>query len=89
MFVFFPLSFCNWILSFWSQIPALKTLFLCCSVLEFHFFLTMAFFLSVNVDFVAQSLASGTVEDWEKQILSSLIIIALLEKKKIITVVNF
>lgn len=34
------------------------------------------------MDFVAQSLASGTVEDWEKQILSSLIIIALLEKKE-------
>ena len=43
------------------------------------------------MDFVAQSLASGTVEDWEKQILSSIIIIALLEKKKktTITVENF
>ena len=41
------------------------------------------------MDFVAQSLASGTVEDWEKQILSS-IIIALLEKKTTtITVENF
>lgn len=30
--------FCNWILSFRSQIPALKTLFLCCSVLEFSSF---------------------------------------------------
>ena len=46
------------------------------------------------MDFVAQSLASGTVEDWEKQILSSLIIIiiiiiiALLEKKKTTTVEN-
>lgn len=40
-------------------------------------FLTLAIFLSVNVDFVAQSLASGTVEDREEQILSSLIIIAL------------
>lgn len=35
------------------------------------------------MDFVAQSLASGTVEDREKQILSSLIIIALLEKRKL------
>lgn len=62
--------------------PCIEDLFLCCSVLEFNSFLTLAFFLSVNVDFVAQSLASGTVEEWEKQILSSLIIIiALLEKK--------
>lgn len=46
-------------------------------------FLTLAFFTSVIMDFVAQSLASGTVEDREKQILSSLIIIALLEKRKL------
>lgn len=54
-----------------------------CSGVPFVFF-TLAFFLSVNVDFVAQSLASGTVGDREKQILSSLIIIiiALLEKIK-------
>lgn len=53
------------------------------------FFLTLAFFLSVNVDFVAQSLASGTVEDREKQILSSLTIIALLGKNENNTVENF
>lgn len=65
------------------QIHCIENLFLCC-VLEFHLFSSLAFFLSVNVDFVAQSLASGTVGDREKQILSSLIIIiiALLEKIK-------
>lgn len=42
--------------------PCIEKLFLCCSVLEFISF-PLAFFLSVNVDFVAQSLASGTVED--------------------------
>jgi hypothetical protein len=39
-------------------------------------------FMSVNVDFVAQSLASGTVEDGEKLILSSLLLVALLETKR-------
>lgn len=43
--------------------------------------LTLAFFLFVNVEFVAQSLASGTVEDWEKLSSLVIIIIALLEKK--------
>lgn len=44
----------------------IENLFLCCSVLEFNSFLTLAFFyfvLSVDADFVAQSLASGTVEE--------------------------
>lgn len=46
--------------------PCIENLFLCCSVLEFNSFLTLAFFylvLSVDADFVAQSLASGTVEE--------------------------
>lgn len=34
------------------------------------------------MDFVAQSLASGTVDDREKQISKSLIVIALLETQK-------
>lgn len=80
LFSFF--FFCNWILSFQSQIPTLKTYFYVVVFWSSSLFLTLAFFLSVNVDFVAQSLASGTVEDREKQILSSLIIIALLGKKR-------
>lgn len=58
-----------YVVVFWSSILFLS--------LAFFFF-----FLSVDVDFVAQSLASGTVDDREKQISKSLIVIALLETQK-------
>lgn len=59
----------------------------CSGRFPLHFCFSFFFLLpSVDVDFVAQSLASGTVEEeeeeeWEEQMLSSLIIIALLGKK--------
>lgn len=71
IFMFF-LFFCNWILCFWSRIPALKNRFYVVVFWSSVLFLTLALFLSVNMDFVAQSLASGTVDNWEEQILSSL-----------------
>lgn len=72
--MFFFFFFCNLILSFQSWLPGLKTNFYFYVVVfwnSFFFSLSLAFLLSVNVDFVAQSLASGTVEDWEKPILCS------------------
>lgn len=54
-----------YVVVFWNSFPSSLWLSFCLS----------------NVDFVAQSLASGTVDVWEEQILSSLIVIALLEKK--------
>lgn len=59
----------------------------CSGRFPLHFCFSFFFLLpSVDVDFVAQSLASGTVEEEEEeereeQMLSSLIIIALLGKK--------
>lgn len=68
---FFFLFFCNWIL-FLKSNPCIENRFYVVVFWSSDLFLTLALFLSVNMDFVAQSLASGTVDNWEKQILSSL-----------------
>lgn len=45
VFFFFLFFFCKWILSFSKSNPCIENFFLCCSVLEFSSFLTLAFFL--------------------------------------------
>lgn len=68
MFSFFLFLFYKQNLGFLKSNPYIESLFLCCSVLEFSSFLIFDFFSSVDVVFVAQSLASGTVEEREADV---------------------